>query len=121
MPLATPQLSPDAVRLMNAMASISTKDAGTTAGTMLHGPGGLLGVPGLNKQIINAMIMPRGIAGRIPVMKSTNTNELYPIFTGQLASSGHEPTAACRQRVSCVTIGLPPGRQIWPPCVCPQR
>jgi hypothetical protein len=95
--LATPQLSPDAIRLMNAMAAsgVTTKDAGTTAGSMLHGPGGLLGVPGLNKQIINATIMPRGVAGRIPVMKSTNTNELYPIFTGQLASTGAEPTAAC--------------------------
>jgi len=92
---STPQFSPDAIRLMNAMASITTKDAGTTAGSMLHGPGGLLGVPGLNKQIVNAMIMPRGIAGRIPVMKSVNTNELYPIFTGQLAGTGSEPTAAC--------------------------
>lgn len=92
---AAPQLSPDAIRLMNAMASMTTKDAGTTAGSMLHGPGGLLGVPGLNKQIVNAMILPKGIAGRIPVMKSTNTNELYPIFTGQLASSGSEPTEAC--------------------------
>lgn len=101
----TPQLSADAIRLMNAVASqaanrdagfeVTQKDAGTTAGSMLHGPGGLLGVPGMNKQIINAMIMPRGIAGRIPVMKSVNTNEIYPIFTGQLASSGNEPTAAC--------------------------
>ncbi len=92
---ATPQLTPDAVRLMNAMASMTMKDAGTTAGSPLHGPGGLLGVPGLNKQIINAMILPKGIAGRIPVMKSVNTNELFPIFTGQLASSGSEPTGAC--------------------------
>lgn len=97
MTLATPQLSPDAIRLMNAMASMTVKDAGTAAGPMLHGPGGLLGVSGLNKQIINAMIMPRGIAGRIPVMKSVNTNELYPIFTGQLASSGSEPTEACAE------------------------
>ena len=91
----TPQLTPDAVRLMNVMASMTMKDAGTTTGSMLHGPGGLLGVPGLNKQIVNAMILPKGVAGRIPVMKSVNTNELFPIFTGQLASSGSEPTGAC--------------------------
>ena len=94
---ATPQLTPDAVRLMNALASASFKDAGTTAGSMLHGPGGLLGVPGLNKQIINAMILPKGIAGRIPVMKSVNTNEIFSVFTGQLASSGSEPTGACAE------------------------
>lgn len=90
-----PSLSPDAIQLLNAMASF--KDAGTSAGTPLHGPGGLLGTLGLNKQITNAMIMPRGIAGRMPVMKSLNTNELYPVLTGQLASSGNEPTAACAE------------------------
>ena len=93
---AMPSLNPEAIALLNAMASgIATKDAGTTAGTMLHGPGGLLGYPGLNKQIINAMIMPKGIAGRIPVMKSVNTNEIYSVLTGQLASTGTNPTEAC--------------------------
>lgn len=95
MQIATPTLSPDAIQMMNWLASVSYKDAGTSAGTMLHGPGSLLGFPGLNKQIVNAMIMPKGIAGRIPVVKSTNTNELYPVLTGQLASTGNEPTAAC--------------------------
>lgn len=94
-PIAAPNLSPDAIQLMNYLASVGYKDAGTSAGAPLHGPGGLLGFPGLNKQIINAMIMPKGIAGRMPVMKSVNTNELFPILTGQLASSGNEPTAAC--------------------------
>lgn len=91
----TPNLSPDAIQVLNWLASF--KDAGTTAGAMLHGPGSLLGFPGLNKQIINAMIMPKGIAGRIPVMPSVNTNELFPVFTGQLASTGNEPTAACAE------------------------
>jgi hypothetical protein len=95
MPQATPSLSPDAIQMMNWLASASFKDAGTAAGTPVHGPGGLLGYPGLNKTIVNAMIMPKGIAGRIPVQKSVNTNELYPILTGQLASTGNEPTAAC--------------------------
>lgn len=90
-------LSPDAVQLMNWLASVGFKDAGTSAGAPLHGPGGLLGYPGLNKQIVNAMIMPRGIAGRIPVVKSANTNELYPVLTGQLSSTGNEPTAACAE------------------------
>lgn len=93
----TPSLSPDAVQVLNWLASVSYKDAGTTAGAQLHGPGSLLGFPGLNKQIINAMIMPEGIAGRIPVMPSVNTNELFPVLTGQLASTGTEPTEACAE------------------------
>jgi hypothetical protein len=93
MHVATPTLSPDAIQLMNALASF--KDAGTTAGSALHGPGGLLAVPGMNRTMVNAMILPKGLAGRLPVMKSVNTNEIYPILTGQLASTGTEPTEAC--------------------------
>ena len=95
MPIAAPTLSPDAIALLNGLVAAGFKDAGTTAGSMLHGPGGLLGYPGLNKQIVNAMIMPSGIAGRIPVQPSPNTNELYPVLTGQLASTGSESTVAC--------------------------
>ena len=87
-----PQLSPDAVALLNMVA---TKDAGTTAGAMLHGPAGLLATPGLNKQIMNATIMPRGLAGRIPVRPSIDTNEIFGIMTGLTASTGSEPTGAC--------------------------
>lgn len=93
MQIATPQLSPDAVQLLNWVAS--QKDAGTTAGTQLHGPGGLLATPGLNKQIMNAMIMPRGLAGRIPITPSIDTNEIFGIMTGLTASTGEMPTAAC--------------------------
>ena len=95
---AAPSLSPDAIALLNAMASgIATKDAGTAAGVQLHGPGGLLATPGLSKQIVNAAIMPRGIAGRLPVRASIDTNEIFAIFTGQLTSTGIEPTAACAE------------------------
>jgi hypothetical protein len=94
--VSQPSLTPDAIALLNAMAlGVTTKDAGTTAGTQLHGPGGLLATPGLNKQIPNAMIMPRGISGRIPVRPSINTNEIFAILTGQLASTGTEPSEAC--------------------------
>jgi hypothetical protein len=64
----------------------SFKDAGASAGSMLHGPGGLLGVPGLNKQIINAMIC-RGVAGASGVKRYTN--EIFPISpASSLAPAG---------------------------------
>lgn len=87
-------LNPQAIAMLNMLAT-ATKDAGTTAGTPIHGPGGLLATPGLNKQIINAMIMPRGLSGRLPVRPSIDTNEIFGIMTGLLASTGTEPTAAC--------------------------
>ncbi len=93
-----PSLDPQAIALLNAMASgIATKDAGTAAGAQLHGPGGLLSTYGLNKQVVNAMIMPRGLSGRLPVRPSVDTNEIFAILTGLLASTGNEPTAACAE------------------------
>lgn len=89
-----PTLNPQAVQFLNMMAA-SFKDAGTTAGAQLHGPGGLLATPGLNKQIVNAMIMPRGLSGRLPVRPSIDTNEIFAILTGLTTSSGSEPTTAC--------------------------
>lgn len=89
-----PSLNPQAIQFLNMMAA-SFKDAGTTAGAQVHGPGGLLATPGLNKQVINAMIMPRGLAGRIPVRPSIDTNEIFAFLTGLTATTGDEPTAAC--------------------------
>lgn len=88
-------LTPQAVDLLNRLAGMTVKDAGTTPGTPLHGPGGLAATPGQSRQIANAMIMPRGISGRIPVRKSIDTNAVVGILTGLTASSGTEPTAAC--------------------------
>lgn len=97
-----PSLTPQAAALLNAMAAAAYKDAGTTAGAQLHGPGGLLATPGLNKQVVNATIMPRGLAGRLPVRPSIDTNEIFMILTGLTASSGSEPSAAC---ASWPTVG----------------
>lgn len=89
-------LTPEAVALLNMMASgIRTKDAGTTPGAQLHGPGGLLATQGMNRGIWNAMIVPRGLSGKIPIRPSVDTNDIIPILTGQLAVTGNAPTAAC--------------------------
>jgi hypothetical protein len=95
---AVPSLNPEAIALLNAMASgIATKDAGTAAGAQLHGPGGLLATPGLSKQIVNAMIMPRGLSGRLPVRPAIETNEIFGILTGLTSSTGTEPSTACAE------------------------
>lgn len=87
-------LNPQTIQMLNLMA-IAMKDAGTTPGAQVHGPGGLLATPGLNRQVANAMILPTGISGRLPVRASTDTNEIFAILTGLTTSTGSEPTAAC--------------------------
>jgi hypothetical protein len=48
----------------------------------LHGPGGLFGVLGLEKDVISTRIVPRGLAGRLPVFTSDVQWPLYPYFMG---------------------------------------
>jgi hypothetical protein len=91
-------LSPSQVAALLAAQdtyALTQKDAGTTPGTRLHGPGGLLGNFGLNRDTINAMVMPMGLAGRLRVVPSTNTNEIIPILTGLTVSTGSQNTTAC--------------------------
>lgn len=82
--------------LMTAGSSLREKAAGTTPSAyFLHGPSGILSQPGMTPDIYNAMILPIGIQGRLPVQLSRMNNPIFPILTGQTDSSGSEPTAAC--------------------------
>lgn len=88
-------LTPSQVAALIASMQVTEKNAGTTPGTRLHGPGGMLGNYGLNPQTINAMVMPTGLAGKLKAIASTNTNEIIPILTGLTASTGSQNTTAC--------------------------
>lgn len=52
----------------------------------LHGPGGLFGVLGLEQDVISTRIVPRGLAGRLPVFMTDTQWPLYPYFMGVTAS-----------------------------------
>lgn len=73
------------------------KAAGTTPSTnFVHGPTGILSLPGQRADVINAMVMPRtGLLNRLPWRPSNFANEVLPILTGQTAGSGDEPETAC--------------------------
>lgn len=62
-------------------------------------PGGVAGLfsfPGLEADIVNAMIMPRlGLLDLLPSRTSIYDNPLYGIMTGVTASSGSNPTGVC--------------------------
>lgn len=83
-----------------AAALLGIAQKGLSATTPLaispHGPGGLLSTPGLEPGIMNAMVMPlSGLEARLEVRTSNAMNPIYGILTGQTASTGSEPTAAC--------------------------
>lgn len=90
-----------------------TKAAGTTPNTnMAHGPGGIFAQPGQRAQVVNAMVMPRGLRDRLPAKRSVFANEVYPILTGQTAATGSNPETAC---ADCKQPGnLKVCNQTWP-------
>lgn len=72
----------------------STPD-GTTFGPMLHGPGGILGSPGVERDIISTRVIPSGLASVLPAIGSVKTNPLYQYITGFTAPVGSQPDDAC--------------------------
>lgn len=93
---------------------IATKAVSSTASAYnLHGPNSLLGILGMPRGIVNAMVMPRtGLSNQLPVLLSNLENGMHTILTGQTASTGTEPTAQC---VDCVQPGqLKICNQVWP-------
>ena len=65
-------------------------------GPQPSGVAGLFTYPGLEREITNAMVMPRlGLLDLLPSRTSIYDEPLYGIMTGVTASSGSEPTGVC--------------------------
>lgn len=72
-----------------------TTPDGTTFGPMLHGPGGIFGGAGVERDIISTRVIPSGLASNLPAMGSVKTNPLYQYVTGFTAPTGSQPDDAC--------------------------
>ena len=70
--------------------------AGTPSTNLIHGPGGLFGIAGLDNQVISARITPMGIASEMQVAGSRFTNPEFPYITGIREVAGQtEPSTKC--------------------------
>ena len=63
--------------------------------TPLHGSAGIFSTPGLERDIITAMIRPYGIGSALPLLPSTSEDPRFGSLTGYTATTGAEPTHAC--------------------------
>lgn len=72
-----------------------TTPSGTPSTPYMHGPGGLFGVAGLERDVISTRVQPRGLASVLPVRLSTKMNPLYAYITGFRDVSGSNPTTVC--------------------------
>ncbi len=89
-------------------AGLSQKNTGygrkapatTVTTNLIHGPGGIFGMAGLDNQVISARITPRGISAYLPVFGSVYTNPLFPFITGVEEDDGTEPDTECETCLS---------------------
>lgn len=81
--------------------AVGRKAPATTVTTnLIHGPGGIFGIAGLDNQVISARITPRGISAYLPVFGSVYTNPLFPFITGVEEDAGAEPDTECETCLS---------------------
>lgn len=84
--------------LLKALGEIlvKTQTVGAPVGPYVHGPGGLFGVRGLERDIISTHTQITGSLGEmIPAMSSIDTDPLFPYITGFLRSDQQEKNGVC--------------------------
>src|SRR3990172_354535 len=64
-------------------------------GVVLHGSGGIFQGPGLEREIITAMVRPTSIASVLPLLPTVDENPQYGALTGVTDDIGNEPAHAC--------------------------
>lgn len=72
-----------------------TTPSGTPSTPYIHGPGGLFGVAGIERDVFHTRVMGRGLAWRLPSIANNITDPLYAYITGFQDESGSNPTTVC--------------------------
>jgi hypothetical protein len=95
----TAQLSTE--QIMQALATAlapalkHTTPSGTPSTPYVHGPGGLFGVMGLEREIIHTRLQPVGLAGRLPVRANMDQTPLFPYISGFRDVTGTVADGVC--------------------------
>lgn len=78
---------------------------GAPVGPYVHGPGGLFGVRGLERDVISTHTQITGSLGEvIPIQSSIDMNPLFPYITGFLRSDQQEKNAVCDNPVQAANF-----------------
>jgi hypothetical protein len=67
----------------------------TPSSPYMHGPGGLFGVSGLERDVISTRIQPFGLGSELPARGTIVTNPLYPYLLAYEAATGVNPVGVC--------------------------
>lgn len=95
-PTVDPQNVVKAFADVLSQALVQKTATGTIQGPYVHGPGGLFGVRGLDRDVISTHTQITGSLGEvIPIQGSNETNPLFPYITGFIRSDQQEKNAIC--------------------------
>jgi len=90
------KLAASLIRQMPAQKAVSSTPTGVYGHGGVYGQSGLFSFPGLERDVVNAMIMPKmGLLDLLPSRTSNSDNPVFGIMTGVTASSGEEPSGVC--------------------------
>lgn len=85
-------------QILDALASIISQKvvaSGTPSTPYLHGPGGLFGQEGIERDLFHTRIEGSGVAQVLPVFGTNLTHPLFGTITGYQDVSGDVPSTAC--------------------------
>ncbi len=87
------QLAAEMAALQNKGGVVQKHDfpSGTPSTPYLHGPGGLFGVAGVERDVFSTHVNAAGLASAIPVQRTTETDPLFGYITGFQATTGTQP------------------------------
>ncbi len=78
-------------------------DANFTLSTnFMHGPTGIFGTAGAERDVFSTRVVPRGLLSLLPAAGTTDVNPITYYLTGITAESGTEPDSPCE---TCVKAG----------------
>src|SRR3972149_7789605 len=72
-----------------------TTPTGTPSNPYVHGPGGLFGVMGLEREVIHTRLQPVGLAGILPGRPTVDMWPLFPYISGFRAVPGDVANGVC--------------------------
>lgn len=72
-----------------------TAPAGVHSDPNVHGPNGLFGAVGGERDVISSRLEPNGLASALPISPTVTKYPLYPYITGKSAASGEQVAGSC--------------------------
>lgn len=82
-------------RMGNGGTRYKALPTGVPSGPYMHGPNGLFGVAGLERDVIATRVQPMGLASALPARGSVSMRPLFPYITGFQAATGTNANAIC--------------------------